>query len=102
MNIGYDNVGLAFLSNLGPMELVLIFLIIFVVFGADKLPKIAKDLGKGIKEFKKSISGENDEIVTDEKDESTICVKCGTKLKSGIKYCPECGKSLKTNKSKTV
>jgi sec-independent protein translocase protein TatA len=101
MNMGYEHVRLAFLSNLGPMELLLIFLIIFVVFGADKLPKIARDLGKGIKEFKKSISGENDEDVTDGKDESTICVKCGTKLKPDTKFCPECGKSLKISKSKT-
>jgi len=61
MNIGYEHVRLAFLSNLGPMELLLIFLIIFVVFGADKLPKIAKDLGKGINEFKKSLAGEEDD-----------------------------------------
>jgi sec-independent protein translocase protein TatA len=61
MNLGTTTPNLAFLSNLGPMELVLIFLIVFVVFGAEKLPKIAKDLGKGIREFKKSISGEDEE-----------------------------------------
>ena len=60
MNLG-TTPNLAFLSNLGPMELVLIFLIVFVVFGAEKLPKIAKDLGKGIREFKKSVSGEDEE-----------------------------------------
>jgi sec-independent protein translocase protein TatA len=37
------------------------------VFGANKLPKIAKDLGSGIREFKKSITGEEDE----KKDDST-------------------------------
>jgi sec-independent protein translocase protein TatA len=66
MNIGYDQVNLAFLSNLGPMELVLIFLVIFFVFGAEKLPKIAKDLGKGINQFKKSLSGEADDDIQDE------------------------------------
>ncbi|MBN2079615.1 MAG: twin-arginine translocase TatA/TatE family subunit [Spirochaetes bacterium] len=49
------------IGNLGPWELALIFLIVLVVFGANKLPKIAKDLGSGIREFKKSISGESDE-----------------------------------------
>jgi sec-independent protein translocase protein TatA len=44
----------------GIWELVIIFLIILVVFGAGKIPKIAKDLGSGIREFKKSISGENE------------------------------------------
>jgi sec-independent protein translocase protein TatA len=62
-----NGVNLAFLSNLGPWELILIFLIVLVVFGANKLPKVAKDLGKGIREFKKSISGEQDEKSEEEK-----------------------------------
>ena len=41
-------------------ELVVIFLIVLLVFGAGKIPKIAKDVGTGIREFKKSISGENE------------------------------------------
>lgn len=59
--MGAEHINLAFISNLGPSELILIFVIIFFVFGADKLPKIARDLGKGIKEFKKSLSGEDDD-----------------------------------------
>ena len=46
---------------------MLIFLIIFVVFGADKLPKIAKDLGKGIKEFKKAYPGKTMKMLQMEK-----------------------------------
>jgi len=48
------------LGGLGIPELVIIFLIILVLFGAGKIPKIAKDHGGGIREFKKSISGEAD------------------------------------------
>ncbi len=44
----------------GIWELVIIFLIVLLVFGAGKIPKIAKDIGSGIKEFKKSINGEED------------------------------------------
>ncbi len=55
------------LGNLGPWELALVFLIVLVVFGANKLPKIAKDLGSGIREFKKSISGESNEKEDDSK-----------------------------------
>jgi sec-independent protein translocase protein TatA len=44
----------------GIWELVIIFLIVLLVFGAGKIPKIAKDVGSGIREFKKSISGENE------------------------------------------
>ena len=36
----------------GPMELVLVFLVVLIIFGAGKLPEVGKALGKGIKEFK--------------------------------------------------
>jgi len=49
------------LSNIGLGQLLIILLIILLVFGAGKLPKIAKDLGNGIREFKKSVSGEDDD-----------------------------------------
>lgn len=45
----------------GFQELVVIFLIILVVFGAGKIPKIARDIGSGIREFKKSMNEEIDE-----------------------------------------
>lgn len=48
------------IGNLGLPELVIIFLIILFLFGANKIPKIARDIGSGIREFKKSISGDND------------------------------------------
>ena len=40
--------------GLGVQELMIIFLIIIVLFGAKKLPELAGGLGKGIKEFKKA------------------------------------------------
>jgi sec-independent protein translocase protein TatA len=41
--------------NLGTGELVFIFLIILLLFGAKRLPDLAKGLGKGIKEFKGAV-----------------------------------------------
>ncbi len=49
---------LAFIGGLGVPELIIIFLIVLVLFGAGKIPKIAKDIGGGIKEFKKSMNEE--------------------------------------------
>ncbi|ASQ91039.1 twin-arginine translocase TatA/TatE family subunit [Prosthecochloris sp. GSB1] len=48
--------------GLGGQELVLILLIILLLFGAKKLPELAKGLGKGMKEFKKAQSEIEDEI----------------------------------------
>lgn len=36
----------------GPMEMVIIALVIIVFFGAKKIPEIARGMGKGIREFK--------------------------------------------------
>ncbi len=48
------------MSMPGIGELIIIFMIVLVLFGAGKIPKIAKDMGSGIREFKKAISGESD------------------------------------------
>ena len=50
------------LPNLGPTELILIFLIVLLLFGANRIPEIAKGLGKGIRDFKKGMQGIDDEI----------------------------------------
>lgn len=71
MNTGLDNVNLAILGNIGPWELALIFLIVLIVFGANKLPKVAKDLGTGIREFKKSLSGESDSKSEEQKKDQS-------------------------------
>ncbi len=49
------------MSMPGPMELVLIFLVILLLFGAKRIPEILKSFGEGIKEFKKGMSNLNDQ-----------------------------------------
>ncbi len=46
---------------LGTTELIIIFLIVLVLFGASRLPEIGGGIGKAIRNFKKSVS-EPDEI----------------------------------------
>ena len=48
--------------GLGPMELLIVFLIILLVFGAKRIPEIAQGLGKGIMEFKKAARDITDEL----------------------------------------
>jgi sec-independent protein translocase protein TatA len=40
--------------NLGPFEIVLIFFVILLLFGAKRLPELARGMGKAIAEFKKA------------------------------------------------
>ena len=53
--------------NLGTGELVLIFLVILLLFGAKRLPDLPKGLGKGIKQFKGAVESGKKEII-DAKD----------------------------------
>ena len=48
--------------GLGPWELLLIFLAILLLFGAKRLPEIAQGLGKGIREFRKSMKETSEEL----------------------------------------
>ena len=51
------------------MELVLIVLVILLLFGGKKIPELAKGLGSGIKNFKKAIKDDEDEVVQNKSDE---------------------------------
>ena len=53
----------------GPMEILIILLIIVVFFGAKKLPQLGSGLGQGIRNFKESVSGK-DEQIEESKNES--------------------------------
>lgn len=47
--------------GLGLPEVLLILLVVLLVFGASRLPEIGRSLGKALSEFKKGISGSQDE-----------------------------------------
>ena len=52
------------LGNLGMPEILLIMVIVLLVFGAKRLPEIGNSLGKGIREFKRSIREVTDDVDT--------------------------------------
>jgi len=49
------------MPNVGPMELIVILAIALIVLGPKKLPEVGKSLGKGMREFKESLAGENEQ-----------------------------------------
>jgi sec-independent protein translocase protein TatA len=50
------------LGGIGPWEIGLIVLIVLLLFGAKRIPEIARGMGKGIKEFKKAAHEVESEI----------------------------------------
>jgi len=53
---------IAFIDGLGGAEMLLIFAIVLLLFGGDKLPEFARGLGKTMRELKKAASGVEDEF----------------------------------------
>jgi sec-independent protein translocase protein TatA len=51
-----------FAAWLGGWEIILILAVVLILFGAKKLPELAKGLGTGIKEFKKATKEVTDEV----------------------------------------
>ena len=48
------------MPRIGPMELIIILVIVLIIFGVGRLPEIGNALGKGIREFRKGQVGEDE------------------------------------------
>ncbi len=55
--------------NLGPVELLVILGIVLLLFGARKLPELARSLGRSTREFKKGMSDDDEAAVSGDKTE---------------------------------
>jgi sec-independent protein translocase protein TatA len=46
-------------SSIGPLEIILVIVVLLVIFGPKRLPSLGKSLGTGMREFKESVTGED-------------------------------------------
>ena len=49
------------LGNIGPLEIVVVLIIALIVFGPKRLPELGRSLGRGIREFRGSLGGDDDD-----------------------------------------
>jgi sec-independent protein translocase protein TatA len=49
------------MPNIGPLELAIVLIIALVVFGPKRIPELGRSLGRGIREFRGSVSGSDDD-----------------------------------------
>jgi sec-independent protein translocase protein TatA len=47
------------MPNVGPWEIILLLLLALLLFGAKRLPEIGRSMGRGMREFKDSVSGKD-------------------------------------------
>jgi sec-independent protein translocase protein TatA len=58
------------MPNIGPLELAIVLVIALVIFGPKRLPDLGKSLGSGMREFKDSLTGRNDD--DDEEEQAKL------------------------------
>jgi sec-independent protein translocase protein TatA len=60
--------------NVGPLEIIIVLIIVLVVFGPKRLPDLGRSLGRGMREFKDSVTGNDREQLPppDEHEESEV------------------------------
>lgn len=67
------------IPNVGGTEMIILLVIVLLLFGAKRIPELAKGLGSGVREFRKGVQGEvdeeeekNDEELTPGKDDTHV------------------------------
>ncbi len=96
---------------IGPWELLLLLVIVLLVFGPKRLPEMGRSLGKGMREFKNSITEHTDsltrhidgddglqgELAAGDEADAGFCAACGKASVPGDSYCSGCGAPLEQN-----
>lgn len=73
----------------GGTELLLVLAVVMLLFGAKKLPELARSMGQAGKEFRSGLkNGEGPESVVD-----GPCPFCESPIGAGSKFCPGCARS---------
>jgi sec-independent protein translocase protein TatA len=49
------------MPNIGPLEIVIILIIALIVFGPKRLPELGRSMGRGMREFKNSLTSDKDD-----------------------------------------
>lgn len=105
--------------GMGPMELIIILIVVLVIFGPKNLPKIGSALGKTVKNVREGMEGDDEpkaetkaepaapedeavEVVADDDDADApaddadvkFCGSCGAKNPAGNAFCSKCGEKL--------
>src|SRR5262245_5749219 len=90
--------------GLGSQELLVILVIVMVLFGANRLPQLARSLGSSLKEFKKGLDSAQAEDQAPSRPaadraasaapEKRNCAQCKTALAPDWTHCPRCGTAV--------
>ena len=55
------------IPNVGPLEIAVVLIIVLIIFGPKRLPELGRSMGRGIREFRGSLGGDDDDDDVEEK-----------------------------------
>ena len=59
------------MPNIGPLEIIIVLIIVLIIFGPKRLPDLGRSLGRGMREFKDSVTGKDKDDDDEERPELT-------------------------------
>ena len=60
------------MPNIGPLELAIVLIIALVIFGPKRLPELGRSVGRGIREFKSSVTGDDKDDEDDDAERAEL------------------------------
>jgi sec-independent protein translocase protein TatA len=60
------------MPNIGPLELIIVLVIVLVIFGPKRLPGLGRSLGTGMREFKDSVTGKDKDDEREQLEASAV------------------------------
>lgn len=77
------------MAGIGPPEILIVLLVVMLLFGASRLPGLARSMGQASKEFRAGISeGEM-------RSEAVLpCSSCGAEVPRSARFCPTCSNPI--------
>ncbi len=76
------------MAGLGAGELLIVLVVLLLLFGASRLPNLARSVGQASKEFKSGLK-EGDTVAL----QAGPCPFCATEMPAGSQFCPGCARS---------
>jgi sec-independent protein translocase protein TatA len=60
------------MPNIGPLEIAIVLVIVLLIFGPKRLPDLGRSMGRGMREFKDSVTGKDEEPRAIEESRETV------------------------------